>query len=339
MFRNLLRKEPGLLEVRDKLREFQMQRVGDEPNKLRQSLAPIVTILNVIKGPGLVKNGKYVEALDNAEKAMGFEPTAPSSLQLLIQAAEEANFLVLARKTLELACKLHPENYRFVAWLAQIYGKLGMSDDAIERWEKLVKKDPKNEKYKSELERERTEGARDYSDPEDIGLVTSGAGVQSGGKSQEELAKAIKIQENVVNRKDSPETRKKLGDLYAVANDYEKALENYNIAAELANAFDPDLDKAISEITAGQFDASIAEWQHYLAGGNLSDEEVEEAEDQIASLRGQKAETLIGRAKERVQRQPHAVGERIKLGKICWMFGYYNEAISEFNQTQSSTLR
>ncbi len=339
MLRNLLKHEPGVLEVRQKLREIELQRIGGEVSAFRQFLAPILKFPNLAKGPALVNQKKYSEALDNAEAAMAFDPTAIPCAKLLATAAEAADLLVISKMTYEMLHEHHPDNTQVLEALADTYGKLGMGTEEIECRGKLRKMDPKNEAYATALDEAEDIASEDRRDPEDTGYDALGGstGSEPSEKEKEVLAKQIKMQENIVNRNNSADNRKKLGDLYAIANDYEQALENYNIAVEQASAMDSALDAAITRVTAQQYNAGIREWQVYLDGGGLSAEEIQEAKEQIINLSSERAEMLIGRAKERVQRQPHATNERFNLARLLWKYENFDEAIANLEQTKSNT--
>ena len=334
IFRSLLKQEPGVLEVREKLREIDLQRVGGEVNAFRRMLTPVVTLLNQIKVPKLIKEGKYAEALDNAEAAVKFDPTSANCCFLLARAADAAELHAIARQTMETALKHHPDNVSILSCLADAYSKMGMGNKAVECFEKIVRLQPNNEKYKEALKQASADAATDDIDPEI--LFYDGNNSSDHKKdvviNEEALATQIKVQLNALKKMDTMEIRKKLGDLYAIANDYEKALENYNQAIELSTIVDPDLDHAVNEVLSRQFDASIREWTDYLHNDHINEEEREEARREIERLKRKKSEILIERTSERYRRNPHSKEICFELAKLLWKSGSCKEAITHFRQ-------
>ena len=338
IFRNLLRQEPGVLEVREKLREIEFQRVGGQANPIRQILTPIVTLLNQIKGPKLIKEGKFAEALDNAEAAMKFDPTSINCCFLLARAADAAGLHAITKQTVERALEQHPDNVLLLNCLADSYLNLGMGKKAVECLEKVVKLQPSNEKYKKALKQAISAANTDSTDPEVLFFYSDNNKDSQKDVHIDEQAMAtqIKVQLNALKKMDTPEIRKKLGDLYSMANDYEKAIENYNQAIELSTVVDPTLDHSINEVLSRQYDASIAEWTNYLHNENITNEEREEARKEIARLDQEKSEILIGRTKERYRRNPHSKDICFELGKLFWKNEFYQDAITHFEQLTDS---
>ena len=344
MFRNLLKEEPGLLEVREKLRKLQFERMGNEVNKFRQTIAPLVALPNIFKANGLIKSEKFAEALDNAEGAMKFDPTTLICCNLLTSAANAAGLDAITMQTIELIEKFHPDNAALLSTLADAYSRLGRSKDAVACYEKIVKKNPSNGKYKQELQQAKANMSIDDLEPEDniVGKndeKTTKGRKKKGGQlpmDQQELATQIKVQENVVNQSESAETRKKLGDLFAVAKDYEKAMENYNRSAKIAATVDPNLDFAITAVTTAQYEDSISNLEDRYQDSSVSDEDREEVRQQLESLKQELAETVVMRARERQQRNPHSADFQFELAKTLWKYGVYDEAIGHFQQTQNN---
>ena len=332
ILRNLLRQEPGLLEVREKLREIELQRIDGQPNSLRSVLTPIATLLNQVKVPKLIKQGKFTEALDNAEAAMKFDPTSTTCCLLLARAADAANLHAIIKQTMELALKHNPDNVPILDCLANAYLKMGLSKKAVECYQKIVKLQPGNDKYKDALKQATAVSAADDVDPEVLFFYSNGKKGQNKSVSIDEkaLATQIKVQLNALKKMDTSEIRKKLGDLYAMANDYEKALDNYNQAIELSTIVDPDLDHAINEVLSLQFDGSLAEWTEYLQNPHISEEERDEAHREIEHLNNTKSDILIGRTKERYRRNPHSKEICFELAKLLWKNEEYKEAINHF---------
>ncbi len=340
MLRNLLKYHPGLMEVRDRLRLFELDKFDNKVDKTRQALLPILKVFNVIKGPMLINKGKYIEALDNAEALMAFDPTSPIAIKMLAQAADAAQMAQITINTLEMAVKFYPNSVEWWDWLARTYLTAGMGGKAVECREKIARLDPKNSKYRDDLNEAKAIASEDDRDMEDTSTLSIYITKSSGkidDKSRQALEKQIQIQESLVQRLNNPENQKKMGDLYAVAREFEKALEAYNITVELIGMMDPALEFAITQVMAHQYDASIEEWQKYMRTPNLSNEEKEHARNEINNFQAHKMEMLIERAQQRLQRQPHDGGIRLELAQMLFVSQRYDEAIPKLEQLRSTS--
>lgn len=343
MFRDLLKTEPGVLEVRQKLRETALKRNGGGVNPMKQALAPIVTLPNLILSHLQAKKGKFNEALDNGEAAMAFDPTSIVSAFIAGRAADAAGAPVITMMTLETVLEFNKGKVFLMDWLARTYATLGKSEEAIAMRRKILRIDNANAKYKQDLAQAEAEAAVDDRDPEGIMHADGGGGSAGTGSKQkdnaadkEAIERRIAIQEKAAQNKNTPEAWKTVGDLYAASGDYESALNNYYCALELSPAGDSALEYAITKALAAQYDLSISQWQDYMSDPSVVEEEKAKARSEIQRLTDEKGDTLIDRAKERLQRHPHDASERFELGKLQMSSGRYDDAVSNFEQTKSS---
>ena len=291
ILRNFLKQEPGVLEVRKKLREIELQRFGGEVSTVRRMLAPLATIIHQIKGPKLIKEGKFAEALDNAEAAMKFDPTSVNSCLLLARAADAANLCAITVQTMEMAQRHHPQSVPILSCLANAYSNIGLGKKAVECYKKIVQLQPKNDKYKEILPRATADAAKDDTDPEVLFYFADNtmSGKNEIATDEKALETQMKVQLNALKKMETSEIRKKLGDLYTLAKDYEKALENYDRAIELSTVVNPDLDHAYNEVISLQFDASMAEWTEYTQNPQISEEERAEGRQEVERLKAKKS--------------------------------------------------
>ena len=338
IFRNLLKQEPGVLEVRKKLREIELERFGGEINAIRQILGSIVTLPNQIKSLKLVTKGKFSEAFDNAEGALKFDPTSIKSCLLLARVSDAANLPAVTIQTIEMALEHNPDSIPLLTCLADAYANAGFGKKSVECYTKITRLEPKNDKYKEALTQMTSDAAADDTDPEVLFYYGDNATEPKKNRSTDKqaLETQIKVQLNTLKKMDTTEIRKKLGDLYTLAKEYEKAIENYEKAIELSTLVDPDLDHAFNEVTSLQFDASIAEWTAYIQNQQISEEEREEGHREIERLREKKSKILIDRMKERYRRNPHSQDICFELAKLLWKSELFDEAITYFNRTESS---
>ncbi len=118
--------------------------------------------------------------------------------------------------------------------------------------------------------------------------------------------------------------------------DYDNAVSSYNRIFELTPNVDASVDKAITDAVSLQFDKSIIEWQNYLESNELSDEERQDGLENVQTAQKNKVEMIIQRAKDRVERNPHALGNKFELGKVLCKFKRYDVAINSLEQTKGT---
>ncbi len=141
LLRTLLKKYPGLIEARMKLREMQMDRIG-KVSMLSQALATVGAILPYLKVKRLAAKGNYAEALDAGEGAMGKDPTAWFPCIVLFRAAEAADVDAICLMALEQAIEFHPKSLQVLDWLAQLYSRMGMGKKALVCRQKIFEARP-----------------------------------------------------------------------------------------------------------------------------------------------------------------------------------------------------
>ena len=143
MLRGLLRQEPGFLDGRALLRKAQLDRFNGKVGLVAQGMAALKTFMPVtVKGPVLLQRGKFIDAMDVAEKALEFDPTASGSLSFLAKAAEGADLKLIAVAAYELAVKYHPKDIGLLQCLARVYEETGDFTRSLQTCQQLANLKP-----------------------------------------------------------------------------------------------------------------------------------------------------------------------------------------------------
>jgi tetratricopeptide (TPR) repeat protein len=350
MYRTVLRKHPGCIEVRRKLRLAQLARIGGEGKMLHQLITNVTSIPQVLKGKGQISKEQYAEALDTAEIIMSADPTAHAGITLLTEAAEAAELMPIAGMTLDHALNHHPKSLKFLEWGARLYSDLGMGRKALEMRQRIVALNPNNREYQDALRQATAEAAMDQGgwdkvwagegDYRDL-IKDKGAAERLEQEERifvddDQVDNLLQEQIDKVERIDNADTRRRLGELYAKAKEWDLALESYEKVVEHAGVLDPSTDEAITKILAKKIDIRSQEWTDYLEAEERSAEEVAEAEREIANCESEKATMLLGRLDDRVRRMPNSAPDRFELGKLLYEADRVDDALQHFQLTQKN---
>jgi tetratricopeptide (TPR) repeat protein len=363
MFRTVLRAEPGLLEVREKLRDAQIGKIGGKSNFFSRGMASLLSIPNMTKSPVLCAKKKFGDALDNAEAAMSRDPGAIACCYLLARVAESAadeasdtgvgdgaGILKIAINALECAQKFHPNNCSLLERMSQIYLRAGRGTKALEcathlrtlqprnpKWPELVKEMGAAAAIEKDGWQKAHDGDGDYRD-----IIRDKDKMQALEEEArtfqhvDDLAPRAAQLEQIVLTQNTVANRKKLADTYVQMRNWDKALENYEQVIEISGSMDPSIDEAMTKVIVNQFNDAIHEWEHYIETEELSEEEIANAESQIEAIRIQKRDTQIERIGERVRRYPNNTPARFQLANLQLDALLIDEALSNFQHVQKN---
>ncbi len=339
MLRSFLRDEPGVLEVRQKLREIELGKIDGEISPIKKILAKVLSLPAAIMVPSQIGQEKFNIAMDNAEAAIARDPTSKDFYFLLAKASEAADLLPITQMALESSLKFNRDCGATLDWLARIYCTLGIGNKAIECRERHIKLTPSDTKLKDALEKTTQEIESDAWNPEELDFDESAPPqpqANLGHSDREQMEKQVHIQQKNVEQSTTSDSLKKMGDLYTLAQDYDNAVASYNKIFELTPNVDASVDKAMTDAMSLQFDKSIIEWQNYLKDNELSEEERQDGIKNAKTATKNKVEMIIQRAKDRVERNPHALGNKFELGKVLCKYKRYDIAINNLEQTKGT---
>lgn len=345
MLRGLLRQEPGFLDGRELLRKAQLDRFNGKVGWVAQCLAALKTLGPVlVKGPVLLQRGKFIDAMDVAEKALELDPTATGVLAFLAKAAEGAGVTPVAVTAYELAAKYHPRDVALLQNLARVYEETGDFTKSLQTCQQVAAIKPdsldaqnatKRVSALAAMKQGKWEGAGSYRDLIKDKEVAQTLEQQSRvtARDADTMHDLIAAAEKEAAIQPSATNHKRLAELYARNHAFDQALEQYEKVVVCTGTLDPAIDAAITAVHGARFDDAIAQWRDY---GAAHPDKAAEAETAIAGIVQQKDELLLQRLRDRVQRYPNDASYHFDLGEMLFNRGDVDAALQEFQFAQRS---
>ncbi len=342
MWRTLLRKVPGLVDVRMEMRQAQLEKIGNKASQARQIVALLkVAIPLKFNGPALLKKGDFGKALDFAEAQMEADPTLWQSLSFLMHTAEQAGLIDVAINAAEIGMKFNPKSSLTFQEVTDLFERLGDFKRAILVIQRLKELQPNNMEVEDHLKRLSAKGAMKDGKWEQAGsyrdIMKDKELAESleqkeriGARDEDTLRSLIADAEKTVAKQPTAQNYKRLAELHAQAREWDKALDFYNKTIEAFGSMDPSIEEAITKVMAGQYDDAIAQWQAYGADpANAA-----QAESEVANLTQQKSDMLFSRAVDRVNRYPNETKYRFELASMYFERGQFDEALEQFQVSE-----
>ncbi len=338
MLMTVLDTEPRLLEARKLLRTAQVRRFAAAGGgQVRHTMATLAGLGGMAAASAMVKS-KPLKALQSAERLLVKDPLNKPFVDLFVKAAVAADLVATALHTLEVAREAHPNNVDLLLQLGELYKQAGITDKARECFERLHALRPNDPKV--------LKGLKDAQamDTMQKGRWTEAKSYRDALKSQEE-AQRLEQEARVVKTASDLETliadhrrkiaaepaninyRRGLADLLGRAERYDEAIAVLREADQISGGGDPQIDRAISNFRARQYDAAIA--QKRAAGDEAG----------AATLEEEKRQFLLADAEERVRRYPNDLQFKYDLGVLLFERGRFVDAIQQFQQAQRNPQR
>lgn len=338
MFEAVIEQEPRLLKARKYLRAAEVKKfIEGGGSAAKHTTALLGNLPGFIKAKMLLKK-KPEQALAVTEKLLKADPLQPQFVELFAQAAVGAGLPEAAIQTLETAREYDAENIVLLRWLGQLYRECGKTQESRLCYEvvaRLKPNDPvsvKNYKDSIALDTMKKGGWEEAKDHRD--LIKD----KKEAASLEQDAKAVKseadldqliveFQERVKREPENVNYRRILADHCARARRYDDALDVLHETQKLIGRADPQVDRAISNITIQKYDAVIE------AAKAAGDEATVAANEQA------KGDYVFANAKELVTRYPNDLQFRYDLAVLFYERGMIMEALEEFQLAQRNPQR
>jgi tetratricopeptide (TPR) repeat protein len=114
------------------------------------------------------------------------------------------------------------------------------------------------------------------------------------------------------------------------------AIQWYGYCNQLINGSDPALGRKFSDLQMLQLDVSIKALEDWFAAGGDQHPDAAQYKDQLAGLIKEKAESKIGEARKRLDRNPTDLQLRFELGEELVNAGQFTEAIAELQRARQA---
>jgi len=343
LYQSILRPHPEFLLARQLARKAAVAKTSGKKSALGGLSSASFSTMKV---QSLVKKDPPA-AMEAIEKILETDPYSVSANQLLREAALIAKLPDVAEFALETIIQGNPKDTKTMHELAKLYISHAKPSKAVDVYNKILQ-----------------------FVPNDLGAIKGGkdasaaASMQSGGWEKEGASyrdlirnkeEAISLeQKNRVVRSDeivdnliaelnarleaepgNVDVSRRIAELYEQKEDLENAVAWYSYAVELANNTDPGLIRKVADLRIKQYDASLVQFEEYLAA-NPDAPEIETTKAQLEDIRKERAKLLLADAKTRVERNPTDLQVRFELGEIYVNTGLYKEAITELQKARQN---
>jgi tetratricopeptide (TPR) repeat protein len=307
-----------------------------------------------MKGASMIKKDPKA-AMETAEKALENDPYNQNANMLLRDAAMAAGYPEVAAFALETLVEGNPKDTKVLHELAAHYYENGQPERAVEVYTKIGELNPadltafkkgKDAAARASMTSGKWEevaasgGAKDYRDliknkDEAISLEQKSRVVKSDEMIEQQLGELLaKYSESEQNQQNVDLVRR-IANLYEQKGDLPTAVEWYEYTSALMNNTDPAVARKASEINLRILDQSIADFETWLElYGNA--ENAPEVRQQLEELKKRKADSLLGEARKRVERNPTDHGLRFELGEQLLAAGMPTEAIPELQKARQN---
>ena len=287
---------------------------------------------------GLVKKGKGVEAMAEAEKLLCQNPLDADNIEAAVKAAEAAGKAEHAAISVEAAYECSNKDPSLLERVATYYTMAKRWDKVRDAYQKLSEMKPGDQRVMQLLKNAEAQATMNSGWTETVGKK---GGFQALIANKEQAAKLdaankavvtgddaeLLIQEKLKQIEAEPKNmnaRRALARIYIQGKRFYEAIDVLQQAIEVSGTMDPELDRMLSQTKVQYYDQQI---EALRANGQ---------EDDAVALEGEKNQFVFDDLAARVERYPNDLHLRFELGKEYFKYGYYEDALTHLQLAQKS---
>ena len=287
---------------------------------------------------GLVKKGKGVEAMAEAEKLLCQNPLDADNIEAAVKAAEAAGKAEHAAISVEAAYECSNKDPSLLERVATYYTMAKRWDKVRDAYQKLSEMKPGDQRVMQLLKNAEAQATMNSGWTETVGKK---GGFQALIANKEQAAKLdaankavvtgddaeLLIQEKLKQIEAEPKNmnaRRALARIYIQGKRFYEAIDVLQQAIEVSGTMDPELDRMLSQTKVQYYDQQI---EALRANGQ---------EDDADAMEGEKNQFVIDDLAARVERYPTELHRRFELGKQYFTYGYYDDALTHLQLAQKS---
>lgn len=327
---------PDILETRKLLRAAQI--ANFRKNGKAGFGAKLGYMMARQKIMALVKKGDGAAAMLEAENLLRQNPLDPDNIEAAVKAAEAAGKADHAALTIEAAYECSNKDPSLLERVATYYTMAKRWDKARDAYRKLSELKPGDQRVLGMLKNAEAQATMNAGWNDSVGKK---GGFQNLIANKEQAAKLDAANKAVVTGDDAEmliaeklkqieaepknmNARRALARIYNQGKRYYEAIEALQAAIEVSGTMDPELDRMLSQTTALYYDQQI---------GILREQGKNEEADEMEQ---QKNQFVFDDLQQRVERYPNDLHLRYELGKQCFEYGYYDDALTHLQLAQKS---
>lgn len=329
---------PGFSRARKMLRATQIAKFRKEKKSgFSLKLQDVNAAVMRMKIAGLLKAGKTESALIECEKLLAMNPLHSQNVELAVEVAEASGHPEAALFTVEAAYENNPDDMQLLRRVADYYMAVGDYVKARDAYVKLNAYLPNDQvifKQLKDAEARVTMAAgweeaagkkdayrdlianKDQAKKLDMQAKAVVAGADADALIDEARAR-IEQEPNNLNY------YRALARLLSQNKRFDEAVEVLESARKV-NAADPELDRAITVTRISAFEVKI---DALKAAGDA---------EGAAEMETEMNQFIFDDLSARVQRYPNDLKLRYELGMQYFKYGYYDDAIGQFQLSQRS---
>ena len=287
---------------------------------------------------GLVKKGKGVEAMAEAEKLLCQNPLDADNIEAAVKAAEAAGKAEHAAISVEAAYECSNKDPSLLERVATYYTMAKRWDKVRDAYQKLSEMKPGDQRVMQLLKNAEAQATMNSGWTETVGKK---GGFQALIANKEQAAKLdaankavvtgddaeLLIQEKLKQIEAEPKNmnaRRALARIYIQGKRFYEAIDVLQQAIEVSGTMDPELDRMLSQTKVQYYDQQI---EALRANGQ---------EDDAVAMEGEKNQFVFDDLAARVERYPNDLHLRFDLGKQYFTYGYYDDALTHLQLAQKS---
>lgn len=287
---------------------------------------------------GLVKKGKGVEAMAEAEKLLCQNPLDADNIEAAVKAAEAAGKAEHAAISVEAAYECSNKDPSLLERVATYYTMAKRWDKVRDAYQKLSEMKPGDQRVMQLLKNAEAQATMNSGWTETVGKK---GGFQALIANKEQAAKLdaankavvtgddaeLLIQEKLKQIEAEPKNmnaRRALARIYIQGKRFYEAIDVLQQAIEVSGTMDPELDRMLSQTKVQYYDQQI---EALRANGQ---------EDDAVAMEGEKNQFVFDDLAARVERYPNDLHLRYELGKQYFTYGYYDDALTHLQLAQKS---
>lgn len=340
IYANILKQQPGCLEVRKKLRAAQLKKTSGN--------TPIANFLGKVTAAPFRVTGKSkieknpLKAMEEAEKSLSTNPKNPIAGNLLAEAAIAAGFpgtAVFARETI---FEFDSSNLPNLKALGQAHLSNGDTENAIRVGNLILKKKAgdadaqemlKQASVAIALDKGKWEESDDYreklKDQDEAQVLEQANRAVTDARGLETLIQ--QVYSRIEATPDDINNYREISELYHRGNDVETAIAWVQKARELPNGkTDVSLEQREHTLILEYFDQGVDQKQQALSSDPENPQLQGELQQAVEQKQGYRREQLSSL----VERYPNDYNYRYQFGEILFEETLYDDAIAQFQLAQ-----
>jgi len=344
LLQDIVLKEPGFLQAREKLRIAEQIQQGK--SGFIKKTVDSLRVKKIVKTGQLdYMRGKYKDAMLKAEEALSLDVRDWGALKLLAESGEALSAAFITVEAYELALGFYPQNHEVIKRLADTYRKLGRGNEELKLRQKLINMSPDNLEYKQELRSAGAMATMEKDGGEKVGSFRDKLKDSKETAILEQKEKQVhdvddvkdllaSLKEKLKTTPDSIQTIKEIAWVYYNGNSFEEAVEYFSMLEEKQEHFDLAANKALESSILSLHKKKIELLNAAACEKTQDQEKKEEILREIEQIKNEDINLRRKYALKRVDIYPNDLLLKYELAIIYWESGEYDNAIEQFQLAQ-----